>query len=136
MALHVTNPSFADRAGNQLREPWVAEKQPSPRRDSIRDVEKFFREEFGKIVEDIAFEQFRVKCCDSVDRMTAYAGKIRHSNGFHACFVDQRKPGNPSIISPTLLPHILQESPVDFENDLQMSRQKARKQGKRPFLKS
>src|SRR3972149_2619609 len=69
MALHVTNPSFADCAGNQLREPWVAEKQPSPRRDSIRDVEKFFREEFGKIVEDIAFEQFRVKCCDSVDRM-------------------------------------------------------------------
>ena len=103
----------------------VDEEQPSPRSNAVRHIEKLFREEFGKIVEHIPLQQLSVECCHTVDCMAPHTGKICHPDGFCAGFIDQRKPRDPPVIGLVFCPYILQEPPVNFENDFKMPRQKA-----------
>src|SRR5687768_13329001 len=87
--IEIFDPGFADRVGDQARQPRIAECNPSTWRNAIRLVREALREQRIEVFEHVLLEQLRVQLGDTVDRVTADAGQVRHAHVALAMLVDQ-----------------------------------------------
>jgi hypothetical protein len=75
-----------------------------------------------------------MKSGDSIDRVAARAGEMRHAHVFVPRLIYQRKPLNELIVIRIAYPQIVQKPAIDLVDDLQMARQKPGEQRQRPPL--
>ena len=116
------------------REIRIAQDHPASRRHAVGDVVESLRIEVVEVAEDAVFEQLGVQRGDAVDRVAADARQVRHADGLLAPLVDQRHPRHPLVVVRIANPDLVEEPAIDFEDDLEMPRQKRAEQRQRPLF--
>ncbi len=84
-------------------EPRIAQGDEAPRSNAVGDVAKLLRPELGEIAKHGLLEQLGVQRGDTVDRVAADDGEIRHPDGARAAFIDQGKPRDALVVAGIIL---------------------------------
>ena len=87
-----------------------------------------------EIDEHVLLEQFGMQVGDAVDRVATHAGEMGHAHVALAAFVDQRHARDARVVAEEAHAGFVEETRVDLENDLEMSRQQPAEQPQRPAL--
>src|SRR4051794_37855674 len=88
----VADPARPDTASDQIRQIWIAQGDPAPGCDTVRNVHELLRPELTEVAENLLFQQLSMKFCNTVYVVTADAGDVCHSNIAVAGLLDNRNP--------------------------------------------
>ena len=124
--------AFCDGSGQRR----VRQQQPSSQRYPIRLVVETLGKHFGQILDRRGPQQPRVNRGDPVRAVRADDRQVRHPNLVFRTLLDQTEAGNALLVARIASPGIVEKAPIDFENDLQMSRQQLLKVVERPSFES
>ncbi len=90
----VAEPVCPDPAADELGQPRIAEREPTPWRDAVGDIEKLLREDFIEVVQRGLLQQFAVQSGDSVDGVGADGGEVGHAHVAGTALINERHPSN------------------------------------------
>ena len=132
--IEITHPAFADGFVQQARELGIGQGHPASWRDAIGDIGELFGPEAGEFREQILLHQSAVQRRHAVDVVGRHRGQVRHAHRLGALVVDDRQFAQNLIVAGILEPHLLQETAVDFVDQLQVPRQQRAEQVQAPLL--
>ena len=78
--LEMGDPLGADVAGDERRQPWIAQRDPAPRRHAVGHVQELLRRDAVEVGEHRLLEQLSMQCGDAVDRVAADRRQVRHAD--------------------------------------------------------
>jgi hypothetical protein len=119
-------------SSSSLRRPGLASAKKAPWRHAVGDVAESLRPHLVEIFEHTRFQQFRMQGRDTVDRVTAHGGQVRHPHAFVAVLTDQRHPAHPVVVAGETCTHLVEEEFIDLKNDLKVPRQRLAEHRQRP----
>ena len=79
-------------------------------------------------------QQVRMDLRDAVGAVRADDREVRHADVLVAALVDQAHARDPRIVAGEARAHLVEEPPVDLEDDLEVARQQQRGTFQRPLL--
>src|SRR5262245_63257611 len=79
-------PSLADVPTDERAQFRVAEREPAPWRHTVGDVEKLLRRYPVEVAQHRLLQELGMESGDSVDRVAAHAGEVRHAHVFASPF--------------------------------------------------
>ena len=123
--VELDDPLVADGFGDELREGGVRLEQPAARRDAVRDVHELLRPELVEILEERFLENLRVELGDAVDGGAGHKAHVGHADVALAVLVDERHSLQALDVAGIHRGNLLEETPVDFVDDLQVAREDA-----------
>lgn len=86
--LKVAEPAVAQLRRDQLRQTRIAQRQPAAGGDAVGHVVEFFGKQLVEVMEHRLLQKLRVQSRNSVDRVAADTGQVRHADVFPAPLVD------------------------------------------------
>ena len=112
------DPAIANPPSHQAREPRIVRYHEATRRNAVSDVKKLLRPELKEVMQSGFLQQLGMEFGYSVDFMAANRGKISHANISFAAFINQRHPRNTRWVVAKFQAHLIQETTIDFVNNL------------------
>ncbi len=133
--VQIGDPVLADVFADQCRQPGIDMMQPAPRGDAVGLVDDLAGIEAVEIGEDGLLHQMSMKLGHAVDLVAADDGQVGHAHPRLAFVVDDGEAAQQVGIAGMVVHHVLEETPVDLIDDLQVARQDLLQQVHRPGLK-
>src|SRR5688572_4157604 len=84
-------PTLADIPREERAQIRITQRDPAPRRHTVRDVQEFSGAHTVEVAQHGFLEQIAMEGGNPVDRVTADAGKVRHAHGCVPRFIDERE---------------------------------------------
>ena len=134
LLFEVPEPAISDPVADQRAQFGIAERDPPPRRHAVGHVDDALGVDRVEIVKHRLLEELGVQRGNAVDGMAADAREVRHPDRLVSRLVDDRKTPNQRVVARAPAPHVIEETLVDLEDDLQVARQQRGKQRQRPLL--
>ena len=132
--VEIALPAAADLRRDESCQAGIASKQPAAGRDAVGLVVELAGIEFVEFREEVALEELRVQRGDTVHRVTADDGQIRHAHHLMVALLDEGEFLNLLEIAGPHLLHLHEETLVGLEDDLQMARQHLAEESDTPLL--
>jgi hypothetical protein len=132
--VQIRDPALADRLRDRTRQCRVREAQPAARRDAVGLVVEALGKHFRKIAHGMGAQQLRMDLRNAVGAVRADNREMRHAHVLGIVLVDQAHARQPPLIAGEARAHLVEEPPVDLENDLQLTRQQQAEHLQRPLL--
>ena len=133
--IEVVDPTGPDFIRDQISEARIAERDETPRGDTIRDVGELFRREIMEVAQDARLQKLAVQFCDAIDRVAAHAGQMSHADVAHTVFLDQRHAPDSIVVAGIPEADRVQKPPINLVDDFKMAWQQAAEERDRPALK-
>ena len=119
-----------------LRERRVCHQQPAARRDAVGLVAEAFGKHFSEIFDRRCAQQPRVNRRDTVGAVRADDRQVGHANLALGAFLDEAHALDASLVAGKTMPNLIEQTAIDLEDDLQMTRQHDLEPCERPFFES
>ena len=130
----VGDPAVADRLGDAAGQGRVGQQEPAPRRHAVGLVVEALGKQVGQVLHGHGTQQARMDGGDAVGAVRAHDGEVGHPDVAIAALLDEAHlPGALALVGKPR-PHLIQETLVDIQDDLEMARQHQLEPSQRPFL--
>ena len=132
--VEITLPTASDSGGDESCQTRIAGKKPAAWRDPVGLVVELAGVEFVELGEEIALEELGMERRDTVDRVTADHGQIRHTDHLVVPLLDQGELLDLIQIAWPNLLHLDEKAFVSLEDDLEMTGQNLAEEPHAPFF--
>ena len=132
--LQIAQPRITDAGGDERRKIGIALEKPTSWGDTIRLVVELLGHQLGEVREDTLAQNAGVQLGDTVDRKTADDGQVGHAHPFFLALSDERHATDPAGIVTIASTNVVEKTLIDFEDDLQVTRQHLADQARGPTL--
>ena len=119
----VGDPAVADGFGDAAGERRVRQQQPAPRRHAVGLVVEALGKHLGQVLDRHRAQQGGMDRGDAVGAVRADDGEVGHADLPLAALLDQAHSLDAAVVAGEAGAHLIEQAPVDLEDDLQMARQ-------------
>ena len=119
-----------------MRERRVGHQQPAAWGDAVGLVAETLGIDFSQIFDRRCAQQPRVYGGDSVGAVRADDGQIGHANFPLRALLDEADALDATLVAEKPVPNRVEETPIDLQDNLQLTRQHDLKPCERPFFES
>ncbi len=130
----IRQPAVADPGADQFDQSWIRQPDEASRRDAIGDIAELLRPHLGEIPERALLEQAGLQWRNTVYRIAANRGQVRHAHMWLPVVADDAHAFDTRLIARPNPAHVFHEAPVDFVDDLHMTGQETPEDLHRPGL--
>src|SRR5262249_15617541 len=130
----IGDPALTDRVANCASERGIRQEQPAPRCDAVGLVVKALGKHLGQVFNGGRAKQFGVDCGGAVGTVRSDDRQVGHAHVFFWSFLDQADSSDASLVAGETGPNVVEQTAIDFKNDLEVTRYQPLKPLDWPFL--